>query len=269
MKRLLSVLTVVFILVNGIEIRVFADNSLEEVLRIIDNDYYYEVSQDTKRKIERIKNDTSDEETKISGITELLDSYSTYYTAEYCKTLSTEETQKSVNGFQTVDSVYIKIDAFDSASYNEFERIMNSGNTDGKALYIDLTDCGGGFITAMLKIAEWVIPPGVICTAKFKDSEKVYESKYNANYNPYREVYAIVSEKTASAGEILAGALMLYGNEVIGTESTFGKTSIQQLLLLETGGILKITVGEYLVGADWNITNTGINPVLLAKEMSR
>lgn len=241
---------------------------MEDVLNIIEEKYYYSLSEEKKEKIKEIAREPKDSEEKIKEIMELLDRYSQYYSVEYCKNLTkTPERQVSLYGFETVDDVYIRLEAFTPKSGKEFGTLIDTFSAE-KPLYLDLRECSGGYISAMLEIAEWLLPPGMICTANFKKEKRDYWLEENSRYKADRILYVIVSERTASAGEILAGAIQKSKvGIVVGTGSTFGKTQIQEFMMLDNGGVLKLTVGEYLVGGDWDIQQTGISPEwLLVKQ---
>jgi len=144
----------------------------------------------------------------------------------------------------------------------EFRRaVQEFYRTNSKKLILDLRNNPGGFLQVAVDIASWFIPPGeVVAREKFADgSEEVYRSH---GYRLLANVPTVVmvNEGSASASEIVAGALRdIKGVKIVGTK-TFGKGSVQELVPLENGASLKITIAKWLTPKGEEINGKGLEP---------
>ena len=156
---------------------------------------------------------------------------------------------------------YIGITSFDSDCAKEFKTIYNNlkkANITG--LIIDLRNNGGGIVKEALEIADYVLDKNkVMLITKGKSGKENIEKSTN---KPIINLPIIVltNENTASASEILVGALKDNGKATIVGEKTYGKGVIQELLTLADGSGLKITVEEYYTPNRNKINGIGITP---------
>lgn len=157
---------------------------------------------------------------------------------------------------------YIQIDSFDDGVAKSFEEKFNSLKDEGmKALIIDLRNNGGGVVKEATDLASMFSKKGetVLIT---KDKEEK-ERKTLSNREPITNnmpVVVLVNGLTASASEILAGALRdNYGVKIVGNK-TYGKGVIQTVYALSDGSGLKITTEEYFTPNHITINNVGIEP---------
>ena len=154
---------------------------------------------------------------------------------------------------------YIRIGSFAEHTGDEFTSEMNrlagSGMT---ALIIDLRANPGGLITSCVAVAEQVVPAGTIVSVIDRDGgEEVYRSSLAARKYP---IVVLIDENSASASEILAGALQDTGaGTIIGTTS-YGKGSVQAVLPLFHEDGLKLTIAKYVTPNGRSIDGTGITP---------
>ena len=154
---------------------------------------------------------------------------------------------------------YIRIGSFAEHTGDEFTSEMNrlagSGMT---ALIIDLRANPGGLITSCVAVAEQVVPAGTIVSVIDRDGgEEVYRSSLTARKYP---IVVLIDENSASASEILAGALQDTGaGTIIGTTS-YGKGSVQAVLPLFHEDGLKLTIAKYVTPNGRSIDGTGITP---------
>ena len=157
------------------------------------------------------------------------------------------------------DIAYLKIEEFNVSTSSEVASYLNSIRLTGyNKLILDLRDNTGGYVDQAVTVARNFIPSGIITTLKFKDpnSDIVYRSALESN--PYKMV-VLVNELTASASEILAGALQENGIKLIG-RPTYGKGVFQKTYNLKNGGMLKITTGQYLTPSGTCIDKIGLKP---------
>ena len=157
---------------------------------------------------------------------------------------------------------YIQVDSFDDGVAKDFEKEFTSLKEQGmKELIIDLRSNGGGVVTEATDIASIFTEKGkTVLITKSKNEE---EKKTTSNRDPIVKdmpVVILVNEGTASASEILAGALKdNYRAKLIGNK-TYGKGVIQTVYALSDGSGLKITTDEYFTPNHTAINEVGIEP---------
>ncbi len=158
---------------------------------------------------------------------------------------------------------YVQIDSFDSgvaeAFKNQITELRNGGATK---IIIDLRSNGGGIVTEATEIADLFLEKGetILITKGKKDKEELTTSEKDPIIKDI-PVVVLVNEGTASASEILAGALKdKYKNTTIVGKTTYGKGVIQTLYNLSDGSGLKITTEEYYTPNHKKINKEGIKP---------
>lgn len=157
---------------------------------------------------------------------------------------------------------YIRIYHFTSNLPSKFEEIVSEIlNSDAEKIILDLRNNPGGYLEVAVEIASWFIPKGeVVVKEEFKNGEiDEYKSK---GYKPLQNfpVVVLINGGSASASEIVAGALHdIKGIELLG-EKTFGKGSIQSLERFKDGSSLKITVAKWLTPSGISIADEGLTP---------
>ena len=140
-------------------------------------------------------------------------------------------------------------------------------NSRAETLVLDLRGNPGGYLQGAVSIASLYLPTGkVVVRESFGEGkeEKIYRSqgKIVKNFNP-KNFVVLVDNGSASASEILAGALKEHGvATVIGT-NTFGKGSVQELVDLPSGAALKVTVARWLTPNGISISEKGLEPDIL------
>jgi len=128
------------------------------------------------------------------------------------------------------------------------------------ALVLDLRSNGGGLVDEAVKVASVFLPKGsLVATTEGLHSPKEVLIAAGDDY-PDIPLYLLVDEFTASASEIVAGALKDSGRAVLIGEKTFGKGLIQSIQSLPNGGAVKITSAVYLTPSGADINGEGIEP---------
>ncbi|MCI5630705.1 MAG: S41 family peptidase [Clostridium sp.] len=168
-----------------------------------------------------------------------------------------------VNGEMLNDEIgYIRLTSFDENAYKDFHAKLEELKKQGmKALVFDLRSNGGGLLTQAAKIASEFIPKGKIITYtidKYENREDVKSIGGSAQGMP---LVVLTDGYTASASEIVTGALRDYkAATVVGTK-TYGKGVVQVPFELKSGeGGLKVTISKYYTPNGENINKVGINP---------
>jgi len=166
---------------------------------------------------------------------------------------------------------YLSLSTFDEGSSEEFKTKMEEFSSKNiKSIIIDLRNNGGGIVDEAVNIADLFTNKDetLLITVDKNGKEEITKAKQNKIYD--MEIVILTNENTASASEILAGALRDKAEaKIVGTK-TYGKGVIQQLITLNDGSGLKITTNEYYTPNRIKINKEGIIPdetVELPKEL--
>ena len=156
---------------------------------------------------------------------------------------------------------YIKFTSFDESTAEDFKNEFEELNKKGiKSLIIDLRNNGGGIVESALKIADYMTDKGSVLLYEVDKNGKETVKKSENDPIINMPIIVLTNENTASASEILAGALKDLGKaKIVGTK-TYGKGVIQQILTLSDGSGLKITIEEYQTPNKNKINKIGITP---------
>jgi len=160
------------------------------------------------------------------------------------------------------DIAYIKIYHFTGNLPSKFENIVSELlNNNAKKIILDLRNNPGGYLETAQEIASWFLSKGeIVLKEEFKDGRtNEYKSKGYIHLQKF-PVVVLVNKGSASASEIVAGALRdIKGIKLIG-EQTFGKGSIQTLENFRDGSSIKITVAKWLTPLGTSIADQGLKP---------
>lgn len=154
---------------------------------------------------------------------------------------------------------YIKLNQFHAHSAQEIVKSLNSLEEKKiKGLILDLRDNGGGDFDAALAIADIFLDNKEVVSVKDADDK---ETVHKAGANSYAApLLVLVNKNSASASEILAGALQDNERAVLVGEKTFGKGLVQRVYRLPNGGALKLTTSKYFTPQGTDINQIGITP---------
>lgn len=158
---------------------------------------------------------------------------------------------------------------FSATSPNLFRGALREFVESGSdKLVLDLRNNPGGYLEAALDMASWFLPTGkVVVTEDFgsKKPKNEYRSKGYDIFTNKLKMVILVNEGSASASEILAGALREYNKAILIGENTFGKGSVQELVPLTSDTSLKITVAHWFTPLGRSISNGGLAPDIEVK----
>ena len=155
---------------------------------------------------------------------------------------------------------YIQITEFDEVTVDQFaDALATVKESDMEGLIIDLRANPGGSLDAVVEIASMILPEGLIVYTEDKYGKRVEYSCDGQRELSYPLV-VLVDGNSASASEILAGAVQDYGIGTLVGTTTFGKGIVQQVVNLSDGSAVKITVSSYYTPSGRNIQGTGIEP---------
>lgn len=144
-------------------------------------------------------------------------------------------------------NAYIKLNSFSATTYEEFRTaVLNLREKGAKNLILDLRDNGGGFLSAAVDIADDFLPKGqtIVYTEGVHRKKKNYESRGKGLWEDGK-VVILVNEFSASASEILAGAIQDNDRGFVVGRRTFGKGLVQEQIDLRDGSAMRITVARY------------------------
>ena len=144
------------------------------------------------------------------------------------------------------------MEQFDEA----LSRLTNRGM---KKLVLDLRDNPGGLLSSVTDIADMILPTGMIVYTEDKNGEKMeYKAKTEASVE--QDIAVLINGNSASASEILAGAIQDYkAGTIVGTTS-YGKGIVQNIFQLGDGSAVKLTIANYYTPKGRNIHKKGIKP---------
>jgi carboxyl-terminal processing protease len=139
--------------------------------------------------------------------------------------------------------------------HDEVDRLVDDG---AEGIVLDIRDNGGGLFSESIDVASVFVEDGVITTYRSPEQEIDYEAKGDAFEDI--PVVVLVNGNTASASEIVAGALQDNDRAIVVGSTTFGKGSVQEVIPLSDASALKLTTAAYLTPDGTNINGDGIEP---------
>ncbi|MGM0380012.1 MAG: S41 family peptidase [Bacillota bacterium] len=165
------------------------------------------------------------------------------------------------------DIGYLRITRFNSGVYNEVkDALLDLKDKGVNSLIIDLRNNPGGYLTEVIKISDLFIDPDKnILHIDYKSQEDVTEKTKNKDLFE-KDIVVLANEGSASASEILTGAIIQNDEGIAMGTKTYGKGTVQTLKPLLNGGAVKITVAEYMTANKSHINNKGIKPTIKVEQ---
>ena len=158
------------------------------------------------------------------------------------------------------DLGYIGITMFDEETGKDFVKALNELTREGvKGIILDMRGNPGGVVDAAVEIGDAILPKTSFVTLKDNKGEVVQDYKLDDSYNDIKMV-VLVNEGSASASEILAGAIRDLDRAKIIGKKTYGKGVVQNVMSLPGGDGLKLTTSEYFTPSGKSINKKGIVP---------
>ena len=155
---------------------------------------------------------------------------------------------------------YIQVSEFDDVTVKQFENALASARAEGmKGMILDLRGNPGGSLNAVVEMLRMMLPEGMIVYTQNKEGKR---SEFLCDGEKELEVplVVLVDRNSASASEIMAGAIKDHGIGTLVGTTTFGKGIVQQIMPLRDGSALKITISAYYTPNGNNIHGIGIEP---------
>ena len=154
---------------------------------------------------------------------------------------------------------YIRIASFSEHTADEFKEAYRALEESGvKGMIIDLRENPGGLVTSCVEVANMLVPQGPVVSVVQRDgTREEYDSELAEEKYP---LVVLIDGNSASASEILAGALQDTGAATLVGEKSYGKGSVQVVLPLYDDDALKLTIAKYYTPSGRSIDGTGIDP---------
>lgn len=158
---------------------------------------------------------------------------------------------------------YLNIQEFDSVTVDQYAEAMAELKEQGmKGLILDLRYNPGGDLNAVVEIARKILPAGLIV---YTEDKQGVRKEYSCDGKNELKIplVVLVNEYSASASEILAGAIQDYNKGTLIGTTTYGKGIVQQIQKMDDGTALKLTISSYYTPVGRNIHGVGIEPDIM------
>jgi carboxyl-terminal processing protease len=165
---------------------------------------------------------------------------------------------------------YVEINNFQGNTYDDLRKALAElHESEMKGLVLDLRSNPGGLLDQAVRVADAFLTGGPIVTTSSQDPQQ-REEKFarRGGTEPDYPMVVLINGASASASEIVAGALKNHDRALIVGEQSFGKGSVQVLYNFQDGSALKLTVAQYLTPGDISIQGVGIVPDIAIAPMT-
>ena len=154
---------------------------------------------------------------------------------------------------------YVRLTKFDENTADEFIRKMDTFDfSQMKGLIVDVRSNPGGMLTSVIGVADYLMPEGIIATAKYSDGkEESYKSDAKCVTVP---IAVLINGGSASASEFLAGGLRDNNQALLIGENSLGKGTVGQPFKLDSKTSVVLTIGEYYLPSGKSIHKVGLEP---------
>ena len=168
-------------------------------------------------------------------------------------------------------TAYIRLTSFNENSSKQIKNKIKEfkKNKEIKNYILDLRNNPGGLLSQAIKISDYFLENGEIVSTK---SKRKYENrKWFAKKGDIingETIVILINYGSASASEIVAGALQDHKRAILVGESTYGKGSVQSIIPLDNEGAIRLTVSKYFLPSGKSISRVGVNPDIVIAESS-
>ena len=165
---------------------------------------------------------------------------------------------------------YIRLKSFNENSDKQLSLDVKNFEKNEKPLgyIVDLRNNPGGLLTQAINITDFFLDEGEIVSTKGRkrvETRKFFATKGDAIKG--KPIIIITNNGSASASEILAGALKDHKRAIILGENTYGKGSVQSIIPLRNGGGMRLTISKYYLPSGKSISEVGVTPDILVEEI--
>lgn len=167
---------------------------------------------------------------------------------------------------------YVRLTQFQEMTAKDLAAALKKlKDAEMQSMILDLRNNPGGLLTSAVETTELFLPAGKgIVSVKGRDPKKAKDEYLSNSKDPFLtyNMIVLVNEGTASASEIVSGALQDWGRAVILGTPTFGKGSVQTILQLADGSGLRLTTAKYYTPKGNSIQSIGITPDIIVKPIT-
>ena len=155
---------------------------------------------------------------------------------------------------------YIDVSEFDEVTVSQFSEALENARKDGmKGLILDLRGNPGGSLASVVDMCDMILPKGLIVYTEDKYGNRE-EYKSSGAHQLDVPLVVLVNGGSASASEIMSGAIKDYGIGTLVGTTTFGKGIVQRIIQLNDGSAIKLTVSHYYTPLGNDIHKVGVQP---------
>ena len=179
------------------------------------------------------------------------------------KSVKTELLEKSIG--------YIRLTSFNENSGKQIKKEIQKfeKNNNAKSYILDLRNNPGGLLSQAIKISDFFLDNGEIVSTKSR--KKSENKKWFANKGDLtngKTLVVLINYGSASASEIVAGALKNHKRAILLGENSYGKGSVQSIIPLKNNGAIRLTVAKYYLPSGESISEVGVSPDIEISEES-
>ena len=169
------------------------------------------------------------------------------------------------------DVGYIRLTSFNENSSDQFKEKIKDlrKNKDINSYILDLRNNPGGLLSQAIKITDFFLDNGEIVSTKGR--KKTESRKWYANKGDVIEgstLVVLINYGSASASEIVAGALKDHKRAILVGENSYGKGSVQSIIPLKNNGAIRLTISKYYLPSGKSISEIGVSPDIKIEEES-
>ena len=166
---------------------------------------------------------------------------------------------------------YIRLTAFNENSSSQVKKKIREFDEDKKinGYILDLRNNPGGLLSQAIKISDFFLSDGEIVSTKSRKENE--NRKWFANTGDIlngKTLVVLINNGSASASEILAGALKDHKRAILIGETTYGKGSVQSIIPLKNNGAIRLTISKYYLPSGVSISEVGVDPDIEISEDS-
>ena len=165
---------------------------------------------------------------------------------------------------------YLRLRAFNENSSNQLKKEISKIEKNNKLVgyILDLRNNPGGLLTQAIKISDFFLDNGEIVSTRGRKSRenRKFFAKKNKTLVKNKPIIVLINRGSASAAEIVAGALQDQKRAILLGETTFGKGSVQSIIPLKNRGAIRLTISKYYLPSGKSISEIGVVPDIKIEE---
>ena len=164
---------------------------------------------------------------------------------------------------------YIRLTAFNENSGKQIKRKLNEFNDNEKikGFILDLRNNPGGLLSQAIKISDFFLSSGEIVSTKSRqESENRKWFAKDGDILNGKTLLVLINNGSASASEIVAGALKDHKRAILVGENSYGKGSVQSIIPLKNKGAIRLTISKYYLPSGKSISEVGVTPDIVVGE---